>query len=120
MFVPRIARRQPRESLNPPHEQDLERIQELREQGSRMTLPHPVRAYLAFDTEKPAREAGGLLGKDGFSCTVRSSPDGSWVLTAIVQVVPTAGAITRLRERFEAITRSLGGSYRGWDAPVVY
>ena len=120
MFVPRIARKTPRESLNPPNEEDLERIQELREQGSRVTLPHPIRGHLVFESEKPAREAAELLGKEGFACAVRSFPDGSWVLTAITRMVPTPGAVTRLREQLEAVTGTLGGTYRGWDAPIVY
>ena len=36
-FVPRVGwRRQPSESLNPPHPDDLERLQWLRDQGSRL------------------------------------------------------------------------------------
>ncbi len=120
LFLPRINRRQPRESRNPPNEQDLERLEELREQGSRLKLPHPVRGHLVFDGETSARKAADLLGKEGFSCTVRSAPDGSWVLTAIVHVVPTPGALTKLREQFEAVTAAYGGTYRGWDAPIVY
>ena len=34
--------------------------------------------------------------------------------------VPTPGAITRLREQLESVSAEQGGSYRGWDAPVVY
>jgi len=120
LFLPRINRKQPRESRNPPNREDLDRLEELREQGSRLKLPHPVRAHLVFDSETSARRAGDVLSKEGFSCTVRSAPDGSWVLTAIVQVVPTPGALTKLREQFEAVTAAYGGSYRGWDAPIVY
>lgn len=120
IFFPRINRKPPRESRNPPNEQDLERIEELREQGSRLNLPHPVRAFLVFDAERSARGAADLLGKEGFGCTVRSAPDGSWVLTAIAHVVPTPGALTKLREQCEAVTAAHGGAYRGWDAPVVY
>ncbi|HKA09671.1 MAG TPA: ribonuclease E inhibitor RraB [Candidatus Dormibacteraeota bacterium] len=120
LFLPRINRKPSRESRNPPNPEDLERLEELREQGSRLKLPHPVRGHLVFDSETSARQAADPLSKEGFSCTVRSAPDGSWVLTAIVQVVPTPGALTKLREQFEAVTAAYGGSYRGWDAPIVY
>ncbi len=121
MFVPRISlRRAPTESLNQPNEEDLERLAELRDQGSRLNLPHPVRGFVVFETEAVARQAAELLRKEGFRCTIRAVQDSAWMITAIMQVVPTAGAITRLREQFEAVTAAHGGSYRGWDAPVVY
>jgi len=121
MFVPRLNFRKPAiESLSPPEEEDLERLAELREQGSRLNLPHPVRGFLVFETEASARQAADLLGREGFSCTVRAGQDGSWVTTAVMQVVPTPGAITKLREQFDAVTSANGGTYRGWDAPVIY
>jgi hypothetical protein len=121
MFVPRLPFRRPRlESLSPPEEEDMERLAELREQGSRLNLPHPIRGFLVFEAEAAARQAAELLGREGFSCTVRAGQDGTWVTTAVMQVVPTPGAITRLREQLEAVTSAHGGTYRGWDAPVVY
>src|SRR5262245_9925077 len=122
MVVPRglLNRRPPLESQNPPHEEDLERLAELRERGSRLRLPHPVRAFLSFEDERPAREAADLLRREGFSCTVRAGLQGSWEVTAISRLVPTPGAITKLREQMEALTAAHGGSYHGWDAPVVY
>src|SRR2546429_374409 len=58
-FVPRFKlRKQPPESFSPPREDDLERLHELREMGSRLNLPHPVRAFLALPSEARAREAG--------------------------------------------------------------
>ena len=121
MFVPRISfRKPPADSLSPPDEGDLERLAELREQGSRLNLPHPVRGFLVFQTEETARQAAELLGREGFKCAVRAAQDGSWVITAILRIVPTPGAITRLREQLEAVTSASDGSYRGWDAPVVY
>ena len=120
-LLPRInPRRRPAESLSPPHEGDLDRLEELRQQGSRLDLPHPVRGFLAFATEAAAREAAETLDKESFSCSVRASQDGAWVTTAVTRLVPSPGAITRLREQLEAVTRAHGGSYRGWDAPVVY
>jgi hypothetical protein len=121
MFVPRIAFRKPAtESLNEPADDDLDRLAELREQGSRLDLPHPVRGFLVFEAEAAARRAAEQLQKEGYRCTVRAAADGSWVTTAIVQVVPTPGAITKLREQFEAVGKGHEGTYRGWDAPVVY
>src|SRR5215469_11208497 len=114
MFVPRINFRKPSmESLNEPDEADLERLDELREQGSRLHLPHPVRCYLVFEAEPPARQAAEDLRKEGFRCSIRAGQDGSWTTTAITQVVPTPGAITKLREQFEKVGATHQGSYRG-------
>ena len=121
MFVPRINFRRPSlESLNEPQEDDLERLAELREQGSRLELPHPVRGFLVFETEPAARQSAELLQKEGFRCTIRAGQDWSWVTTAVIQIVPTPGAITKMREQFAGVTSAHGGIYRGWDAPVVY
>jgi hypothetical protein len=121
MFVPRISFRKPSlESLNEPDDADLERLDELREQGSQLHLPHPVRGFLVFEAEGSARQAAEQLRKEGFRCAVRAGQDGNWVTTAITQVVPTTGAITKLREQFEKVSSSHEGTYRGWDAPVVY
>jgi hypothetical protein len=120
-FLPRFQlRRQPLESLAPPHADDLDRLAELREMGSKLELPHPVRTFLVFGTETRARDAGEQLRKEGFSCQLRASADGTWLLTSVLQVVPTPGAITRLREQMEALGSNMDGTYRGWDAPVVY
>jgi hypothetical protein len=120
-FVPRFrVRKQPRESLSPPSQEDLERLGELREMGSRLELPHPVRAFLALPSEARAREAGEQLEKDGFSCQLRAAADGSWTVTSVVQMVPTPGAITHLREQMEAVASTLDGSFHGWDAHPVF
>jgi hypothetical protein len=121
MFVPRINLRKPQtESLNEPQDDDLDRLAELREQGSRLNLPHPVRGFLIFDAEAPARQSAEMLQKEGFRCTIRAVQDGTWMTTAVIQVVPTPGAITKLREQLEAVSAAHNGTYRGWDAPVVY
>jgi hypothetical protein len=121
MFVPRVMFRRPAlESRSPPSEEDVERLAELRDLGSRLDLPHPVRGFLVFDAEARARLAGEMLGREGYRCAVRAAPDGTWAITAVTRIVPTEGAITRLREQLEAVCGAHGGAYRGWDAPVVY
>lgn len=120
-FVPRFKlRRQPPESLSPPRDEDLERLADLRQLGSKLNLPHPVRAFMELPSEARAREAGELLEKEGFNCQLRAVEGGLWVLTVVTQMVPTPGAITHLREQMEAVAGNLDGSFRGWDAPPVY
>jgi hypothetical protein len=119
--LPRFGgRKPPAESLSPPDAADLGQLEELRARGSRLELPHPVRAFVAFEDEATARAAGELLEKEGFKCQLRTSTGSGWTVTAINQLIPTPGAITRFREQVEDVARNLGGSYRGWHAPVVY
>ena len=57
--------------------------------GSRLDLPHPVRAFLALPDEGRAREASEQLGNEGFSCQLRSTADGWWLVTSVIRMVPT-------------------------------
>ena len=122
LIVPRPLlrrRRLRRPALRDPDPEDLERLQELRAQGSRLDLKQPVRAYLSFREEAAARAAGEALAKDGYRWALRTSGEGSWVVTAISDLVPTERVITTLREDLEKMAEELGGSYGGWDAPIV-
>ncbi|MBO0688907.1 MAG: ribonuclease E inhibitor RraB [Candidatus Dormibacteraeota bacterium] len=122
LIVPRPLlrrRRLRRPALRDPDLADLERLQELRMRGSRLDLKQPVRAYLDFAEEAGARAAGEALTKDGYRCALRTAGEGSWVVTAISDLVPTERVITTLREDLEKMAEELGGTYGGWDAPIV-
>ena len=122
MIVPRALlrrRKPPRISLNEPDPDDEVRLAELREQGSRLRLPHPVRAFLRFESEAAARQGADRLQREGYRCQLRAEQDGHWTVTAITQMVPRIGAITYLREEMKKVGDELGGTYAGWDAPVV-
>lgn len=122
LIVPRPLlrrRRLRRPTLREADPSDLERLQELRARGSRLDLKQPVRAYLHFPEEAGARAAGEALTKEGYRCALRTSGEGSWVVTAISELVPSERVITALREDLEKVAQELGGTYGGWDAPIV-
>lgn len=120
-FVPRLQpRKQPLDSLAAPRQDDLDRLDELSREGSRLELPHPVRAFLEFPDEEHARQAMDMLRKDGYQAHLRAVAAGRWNVTAITSLVPTPGAITRLREIMSRVAEGFGGSYEGWGAPPVY
>jgi hypothetical protein len=112
--------RLPPESLNEPLPIDLQRLDDLRTAGSKMKLPHPIRSHLYFTTEKDARSAIDMLKDDGYSVQIRAEGDASWRVTGVTRLVPTPGAITRMREQLEAICASMEGQYEGWESPLVY
>ena len=119
-FVPRLGqRRQIFSSLAPPHEDDVAVLEELKAEGSRLDLPHPVRGFLDFPSEPRARDAMDLLQKDGYKVGLRQET-GSWRVTAVTTLVPTPGAITRLREVLGGVAAAYDGVYAGWGAPPVY
>ncbi len=118
IFWPR-RRREPTESLNPPAEEDLLQIEALRAAGSRVELPHPVRAFLLFGLEADARGFMEAVERDGARCQVRATADGRWMVTAVQLVVPTPGGITKLREGLTETAQRSGGRFLSWQAPVV-
>jgi hypothetical protein len=120
-FVPRFGRKAlPQESLSPPEAEDLDRLEELRIEGSNLRLPHPVRAFLRFETEADARAARDALDRDGYRTVLRADPQGRWIVTAVTSMIPTPGAITKVRETLTALAISAGGEYLGWQSPPVY
>jgi hypothetical protein len=120
LLWPRPARRRrPLESRKPPHPDDLLRIAELEQRGSRLDLPHPIHALLTLESEVAGRLAADRLERLGYRCALRSRRDGGWSLTATLTLVPSPAAITGLREQLEEVASELGGAYEGWEAPIV-
>ena len=121
-FIPRGLARRPKTplSLAPPGDEDVAKLGELEAAGSRMNLPHPVRCFLLFDGEPEARAVMELLEKEGTRSQLRAEADGRWTLTVVEMLVPSPGAITRLREMLTAAAEGQGGRFLDWTAPVVY
>lgn len=112
-------RRPPRVSLSDPTPEDLEQIEELRIQGSRLKIPHPVRVFVRFEDEKSAREAMDFFAKEGFRCSIRADAADCWMVIGIITLVPDPKVITWLREQMDSWNKEVGGTYLGWDAPIV-
>lgn len=122
MIVPRTLlqkRKPPRISLATPDPEDLERIEELKQRGSRMRVPHPVRSFLTCPSEKAANDASQALQQEGHRCRLRAEQDGTWTVIAVMPIVPNRVAITYLREEMTRAGRSVGGSYLGWESSAV-
>ena len=120
-FIPgRSAKKGPIDSLRDPLQDDLDRLEQLKQGGSKLNLPHPVRNFLLLPSEKDARQAMERLAEEGYSCQLRAVADGRWQVIAVIQMVPRAGVVTRMREQLDEVARTLEGEYAGWDAPFVY
>src|SRR5258708_38668790 len=119
-FAPRWKRREPLESLSPPAEEDMEELARLKAGGSRLELPHPVRAFLTFDHEEDARHFAEAVDREAVRANVRAEPDGRWAVTAVQTFVPTPGAVTKVREELTALAEAHSGRFVAWTAPPVY
>ena len=108
------------DSLIDPREEDLERIAELEAAGSKMRLPHPLRNFIEFPTDKAARVAMDALAQEGYACQLRSVAEARWLVIAVIQLVPRPGLVTRMRTTIEGIAGNLDGRYDGWQSPAVY
>ncbi len=119
-FAPRWRRREPLGSLNPPSEADLEEIHRLRQAGSRLDLPHPVRAFLSFADEAAGRSFMEALDREAVRANLRSETDGRWTVTIVRTFVPTPAAVTKVREELTALAETHNGQFVSWTAPPVY
>ncbi|MBO0707163.1 MAG: ribonuclease E inhibitor RraB [Candidatus Dormibacteraeota bacterium] len=122
LVIPRSLlkrRKPPRVSLAEPSPEDLAQIEELRIQGSRLKVPHPVRVFVRFEQEKAAREASEFFAKEGFRCSLRAEAADRWTVIGVISLVPDPKVITWLREQMGNWTKELDGTYLGWDAPIV-
>ncbi|MBO0703205.1 MAG: ribonuclease E inhibitor RraB [Candidatus Dormibacteraeota bacterium] len=122
LVIPRSLlkrRRPPRVSFADPSPEDLEQIEELRVQGSRLKVPHPIRVFVRFKDEKSARAGMEFFAKEGFRCTVRADAADRWTVVGIIALVPDPRVITWLREQMGTWTGELDGTYLGWEAPIV-
>jgi hypothetical protein len=88
----------------------------LRRTGSDLTLPHVLRHYLYLSEKAVAERVARQL--TGFQVEVRPGTDGSWLLLAIQQCVPSEAAVGRNRTLFERLAKENGGEYDGWEAGV--
>ncbi len=120
-FIPaRSQKKGPLDSLREPAQEDLDRIDQLRQGGSKLNLAHPIRNFLLVPEEKDARAAMERLGEEGYVCQLRAVATSRWQVIAVIQAVPRAGVVTRMREQLEEVARTLNGEYAGWDAPLIY
>lgn len=121
-FLPRsLTQRKPRlTSLTPPAEEDLAKLRALRDAGSKMNLPHPVRCFLIFESEEGARAVADMLQRENTQAAVRSEPSGRWTLTVVQHVVPDPAVITKVREALTAAAAAQDGRFVDWTAPLVH
>jgi len=97
-------------------------IAQLRKLGSDLSKPHPVEFFLYFPTEVGANRVADKLATQGFTSTVKPAASGSslpWHTFATLQIVPTIGAMAKLRAELSELSASEGGEYDGWGTPLV-
>ena len=85
-----------------------------------MSKPTDIVNYLYLPTEADARAAGADLTSAGYQVEVRPAATGAtWLALARIDMVPSAGNIRLIRQRFEGLASRFGGEYDGWEAAVT-
>ncbi|MDJ0908039.1 MAG: ribonuclease E inhibitor RraB [Woeseiaceae bacterium] len=95
-------------------------IEQLRQEGSDLSKPHPIEFFLYFQSEAAAVSACTTLEGDGFTVSPQSSAaTDDYLCTATKEVVPVLEEMHRLRAELESLASGLGGEYDGWGTPIV-
>jgi hypothetical protein len=99
---------------------DAKVVEGLRNAGSKLDLPHPVRHYVYVPNRSAAEDAGASLRKAGFEVEVSPAAMGDdWLILASHRVMLSEAEIASFRTRFEALAVELAGEYDGWEAAIT-
>ena len=103
-----------------PSRGDQQVLDQLREVGSNLSLPHSIEHFLYFPEEAAAREVASALAAEGYRAEARPGADGKdWLVLASHTVVPSPRQVATNTLRMEKLAASFGGEYDGWGAGVV-
>lgn len=109
-------------------EQDQEVLRSLATAGSDLSRPHPIDFYFYFPRREWATAAARVLAQEGFLVAIRGPRIPWWKrpfvraphkVEAHKSVVPTEDTIFALTDRLNALAKEHGGTYEGWEAPVL-
>ena len=99
---------------------DAKVLNQLKQAGSDLTKPHPVRFYLYFPDRKNAAEAGRILEEKGYVTVVRKGADEiSWLCRATISIPPAIETIKEITKELIKLSSDLEGEYDGWEAPII-
>jgi hypothetical protein len=101
--------------------QDAQVIEQLKNAGSDLSKPHPIDFFLYLPTEESANRTAETLRGLGYEIkrVDRAATGSGWLVLASRTFVPTESALLQSGQELESSAKSNGGTYDGWEAPVI-
>ena len=94
-------------------------IIQLQKAGSDLSKPHTINFYIYLPTESAAEQAATRIRQTGFRAEVRRAAKGEdWLCLGTKKVIPELTTIQAITRDLNALAKSLGGDYDGWEAKV--
>lgn len=101
-------------------DQDAKVIEQMRKAGADLNKAVPIDFYIYFSDQQSAARAEVELRTKFDSVQLKPPGDGQlWLCLATKSMVPNLQAIRQINLSLEALAKSLGGDYDGWEAPIV-
>jgi hypothetical protein len=99
---------------------DLKAIDQLRQRGADLSLPHEVLNYFLCREEDSARSLANWMQVWGYEARVLP-PRGThgWEVRVIVRIEPSVDHVLEMRGEMERLARRFGGQYDGWEVEEV-
>ena len=96
-------------------------LEQLRENGSDITMPHKFEFYIYVATKNAADKAAEKIRNSGFSGAkvTRSASGSGWLCLASKKIVPEQADLADHASFCEQIAAALGGEFDGWEAEIV-
>ena len=95
-------------------------IVQLRKAGSDLSRPHAIDFYLYFPNKSAAEEAAARMRDTGYQTEVKRAAKGdNWLCLGKKKVIPKLPTIQGITRDLDALAKSYGGDYDGWEAEVV-
>lgn len=90
-------------------------VDQLKQLGDDLSLPHALEFQLSFSTQTNAEQATAGLRARGFGVAVRSdTQNGEWLCIATKTMIPDLAALQAIHTDLAAVAASFGGRYEGW------
>jgi len=100
---------------------DAQVIQQLREAGSDLSVPHPIDFYLYLPSREAADRVASKLRATAYEIKKldRAALGPDWLVLAGKTLIPSESELVKMRQELESLATAEGGEYDGWEAPII-
>lgn len=91
-------------------------LDQLRQVGDDLSVPHSLEFQLRFSTKTAAEQAASRIKTSGFEVAVKTDTlDNSWLCVPTKTMVPELSELEKIHTAFAAVAAEFGGRYEGWS-----